>query len=181
MNFIGSHTLLYNSWYTLLCLAVLAFLPGVFALLVSLHKADIGFSITGAAFAMIGIILILFQSVDAFTQIAAADTWGSGCTECGVYPLQEAFGTSTGFKAGQIGGLLILVGILILSVVMLRGSIFSRISGILGIVTFLYALVISFVSLSGTNSDIANVVTYALLTLWAISLTPRLLKLAKTG
>jgi len=181
IDFVGSHTLLFNSEYTLLCLAVLAFLPAVIALFAGLRSTDVGFSVTGTALAMVGVVLVLFASIDAFTDIQEAALWDSGCTACGIFPLQASFGTSTLPKATQIGDLLIVVGILILSAMMLRSAVFSKVSGVLGIVAALYALVggFAFSSLSETNSDIASAVTFVLLTIWGISITPGLLRLAK--
>ncbi len=179
IDFVGSHASAYNAEFVLLGLAALALLPGAIALLVSLRKVDIGFSVIGTAFLVVGVVFAVIESVDFFTVTQAASAWDSGCTACGIYPLQESFGASTSSSAQQVAGLLLLAGILVLSVTMLRGTVFSRFSGVFGVVTVLYGLVVSFATSGGTDSDIATAVTYVLLTLWAVSLAPRLLGLAR--
>jgi hypothetical protein len=183
VDFVGNHTILFSSEYSFLVLSMLSILVAAIALFLALSKTDMGTSAIGALLTAVGTVFVLFAAVSAFTEINEAAIWDSGCTSCGTFPLQLVFGTSTYSAALQLGELLIVVGVLIFSAIMLKSSTFSRISGALGIIAALYALVsvFAFSSLSETNSDIAYTFTFVLLTLWGVSLAPRLLKLGKAN
>jgi hypothetical protein len=183
VDFVGNHTLLFSSEYSFLVLSMLSILVAAIALFLALSKTDMGTSAIGALLTSVGTIFVLFAAVNAFTEINEAAIWDSGCTVCGTFPLQLVFGTSTYSAALELGELLIIVGILIFSAIMLKGSAFSRLSGVIGIITALYALagVFAFSSLSGTDYDIASMFIFVLLTLWGVSVAPRLFKLGKAN
>jgi len=180
-DFVGFHASLFNSEYSLLTLAVLAFLPATIALFVVLRSTDVGISTVGASLAIVGVIFVLFAAVADFTEIQEAVVWDGGCTPCGTTPVALGVGASTGGVALQLGELLIVVGILVLSILMLRSVAFSKVSGALGIVATLYALagIFLFSSFSELDSDIASAVSFSLIALWGLSITPRLLKLGR--
>jgi len=180
-DFVGFHASLFNSEYSLLTLAVLAFLPATIALFVVLRSTDVGISTVGAALAIVGVVFVLFAAVADFTEIQEAVVWDGGCTPCGNTPIALSVGASTGGVALQLGELLIVVGILVLSILMLRSVAFSKVSGVLGIVAALYALagIFLFSSLSELDSDIASSITFLLLALWGLSVAPRLLRLGR--
>ena len=180
-DFVGFHASLFNSEYSLLTLAVLAFLPATIALFLALRGTDVGISTVGASLAIVGVVFVLFAAVADFTEIQEAVVWDGGCTPCGNTPVALGVGASTGGVALQLGELLIVVGILVLSILMLRSVAFSKVSGALGIVASLYALagVFLFSSFSELNSDIASAVSFLLIALWGLSVAPRLLRLGR--
>lgn len=181
-DFIGFHASSFNLEYSLLSLAVLAFLPAAIALFVALRRTDAGISTVGTALAVVGVVFVLLAAVDAFTQIQEAVVWDGGCSTCGTTPIYFSFGSGTYSAATQLGELLVVVGILVMSILMLKSTSFSRISGIIGIVAALYALAGSFFifpSLSEMNSDLGTAIIFALLTLWGISVAPKFLKLGR--
>jgi len=182
-DFVGFHASLFNSEYSLLTLAVLAFLPATIALFVVLRSTDVGISTVGASLAIVGVVFVLFAAVADFTEIQEAVVWDGGCTPCGNTPIALGVGASTGGVALQLGELLIVVGILVLSILMLRSVAFSKVSGVLGIVAALYALAGGFLfsSLSELDSDIASAVSFLLIALWGLSVTPRLLRLGRAN
>jgi hypothetical protein len=182
-DFVGFHALLFNSEYSLLTLGVLAFLPAVIALFVALRSTDVGISTVALALSAVGVVFVLLAAVDAFTEIQEAVTWDGGCTSCGNTPISLAFGTSAGGVALQLGELLIVVGILVLSVLMLRNAAFGKVSGVLGIVAALYALVgvFLFSSLSELDSDIGAASAFLLFALWELSVAPRMLRLGRSN
>ncbi len=179
LDFIGSHTSLFNAEYELVTLAVLLFVPATIALSVALRKADAGLSAIGGTVTFSGLIFVLLSAVFSFTEIQEAAAWDSGCTTCGNTPIYEAAGTVTGGTSLQVGGLLLFIGILILSLAMLRGGVFSKSSAYLGIITALVAIAVSFAtsSLDGNVAVAVGLVPFVLITLWGVSLYPRLLKL----
>jgi len=180
-EFVGFHASLFNSEYSLLTLAVLAFLPAVIALFIALRSTDVGISTVGTLLAVVGVVFVLFAAVADFTEIQEAFVWDGGCTPCGNTPIALSVGASTGNVALQLGDLLIVVGILVLSILMLRSVAFNKVSGVLGIAAALYALAGTFLfsSFSEMDSDIASAITYLLLALWGLSIAPRLLKLGR--
>jgi hypothetical protein len=181
---VGFHASLFNTEYSLLCLAVLAFVPAVIALFVALRGTDVGISTVAASLAIIGVVFVLFAAVGAFTEIQEAVVWDGGCSACGTTPVALAAGASTLGVATQLGELLVIVGILVISILMLRSTLFSKVSGIIGIVAALYALAGSFflfASLSEMDSDIGSALTFVLITLWGMSVAPRLLRLGRVN
>jgi len=183
LDFIGFHASLFNSEYSLLTIGVLAFLPAAVALFVALGRTDVGISAVGAILAGVGVVFILIAAVDAFTQIQEAVIWDSGCTPCGTTPINLSYGSSTYGAALQLGDLLVVVSVLVFSVLMLRGNAFSKFSGVLGIVSSIYVLANGFLlssNLSEINADIVTAIAFLLITLWAFSLAPRLVRLGKT-
>lgn len=178
-DFVGFHASLFNTEYSLLCLAVLAFVPAVIALFVALRGTDVGISTVAASLAIMGVVFVLFAAVGAFTEIQEAVVWDGGCSACGTTPVALASGASTLGAASQLGELLVIVGILVLSVLMLRSALFNKVSGIIGIVAALYALAGTFFlfsSLSEMDSDIGTAVVFALIALWGATIAPRFLK-----
>ena len=106
----------------------------------------------------------------------------NNCAPCTVFnlnPLQTAAGSGVTFVAGQVGFLIILVGLILIGVAMADGRVFSKASGYLGILTGLEGIVGSFVfsSLNGTSAAVTSLIPFVLLAIWTFSATPRLLKL----
>jgi hypothetical protein len=179
LEYIGNNALLFNSAEVLVVLAVLAFLPAVLALYVALRRTDVGFSLIGTVFTVAGIGIILSNASQLFFEVQEAQVWDGGCTVCGNTPIEGAAGTGSMYVAGELGSLLILVGVIILSVVMLRGSSFSKVSGYLGLLAGLVGIIgtFAFGSLSGVAYDATSVLPYVLLALWAFSISPRMFRL----
>lgn len=182
LDFIGVNSFLFNSEYALITLSVLVALPAVIALLVALRKTDIGIASIGTGLLLLGIVFVLYETTTAFSEIQEAVTWNSGCTVCGNTPIEAAAGTFSGSTGGELGSLLIVVGILILSVLMLRGTTFSKVSGYLGVIAALEGIVgtFAFSNMSGNDAVFTGVIPYVLLTVWGVTLSPRLFKLGQT-
>jgi len=176
VDYIGSNAMLYNADYVLLTLSVLTFLPAVLALYLALRRTDASLSLLGSAFAISGIIIVLSNVSLQFFEVQEAQVWDNGCTICGNAPIEAAAGMPAAFTAEMLASLLILLGVLILSVVMLKGTAF-RVSGYLGVLAFIVGIVVSFVSLPGVAGAWQGVVPFVFLALWAVSLSPRLYKL----
>jgi hypothetical protein len=181
LDFIGANNSLYNAQWTLTALAVVLVVPAAIALMAALRKTDLGIASMATALIGLGIVFSLYQVVMAFTEISEAVTWNSGCTVCGDIPLQAAAGTFSGGTAGQLGSLLLALGVLMLSVLMLRGTMFSKVSGYLGVIAALEGIAGSFVfsNLDGGDAVLAGVTPFVLLTIWGITISPRLLRLGR--
>jgi len=184
INYVGSNMLLFNSASVLLTLAVLCFLPAALALYLSLRRTDQGFTLWGAAFVVTGIGIILANVSTAFYFVQEANIWDGGCTACGTAPLVAAESAGSVNFANELGFLILFLGVVVLSVVMLRGSAFSKVSGVIGLVAGIEGIISNFaVSTIGTSNTpnppyvFVAVIPYVLLALWTVSLSPKLLKL----
>jgi len=104
--------------------------------------------------------------------------WDGGCTACGNTPIEAAAGSVAGYTVAELGLLLVLLGTMVVGVAMVRGEMFSRLSGYLGIVAGLEEIIgtFAFASLSGPAGEATGLLPYALLALWAFSTSPRLFK-----
>jgi hypothetical protein len=124
---------------------------------------------------------VLASLPESFFLVQEAQTWDSGCTVCGEIPIYGAAGTGSSGDAGQLGFLLILVGLVIMGLVILRGSALSKASGYLAVLAGLVGIVSSIAAgyLSGGASEVAAVLPFVLLLIWAVSVAPRLFKLQK--
>ena len=138
-----------------------------------------GFSVLGTVLIASGIGVILSNVSQSFFQVQAALAWDSGCTACGNIPIYEAAGMNSVGTADSFGGSLAVVGVTVISLVMLRGTTFNRVSGYRGLLAGIVSIVgaIAFSSLSGGLGEVANVLPSIIVGVWVISLAPRLWKL----
>jgi hypothetical protein len=184
VTYVGSNALLFNSASIFLTLAVLCLIPAALALYFPLRGTDKGTTLAGTAFVVAGACVILSNVSTAFYYVHEAQLWDGGCTPCGTAPIEAASSTGSVNFANELGFLVILAGVVMLSALMLRGSVFGKISGVLGIVAGLEGIISNFLVANLGTSYTPNppyvfvaVIPYVLLSLWAISLGPRLLKL----
>jgi hypothetical protein len=186
VSYVGNNVLLFDSASVLLTLAALCFLPVALALYLSLRRTDQGYTLLGAAFVVTGIGIILANVPTAFYFVQEAHVWDGGCTACGSAPLMAAESAGSVDFANELGFLILLLGVLVLSVAMLRGRTFSKVSGAIGIVAGMEGIISNFaVSTIGTTNTpnppfvFVAAIPYVLLALWTFSLSPRLLRLVR--
>jgi hypothetical protein len=182
VTYIGNNANLFYTADVFLTLAVLAFVPGVLALFVSLRKDNAGLSMLGASFAAIGSGIVLAYVPDLFYLVQEAQIYVTGTgasTVLNLNPLNATAGLGIVYTANDIGFFAILVGILILGIVMAAGSSFGRIPGILGILAALVGIVGTSIypTGGGTTAEAVSMLTYVLLLFWAAASSYKMMEL----
>ena len=145
LAFVESHSNLYYGWYISGdALAALFGLPALLALLIVLSRVDKGFALIGSALGFASIGIILSNVSNQFYLINEAFVFDSGCTVCASQAITGATATYSAYTAEMFASLILTVAEIILSIVILKGMIFNRSLGFLGLGSALVGLVIAF-------------------------------------
>ncbi len=174
LTYIANNSFLFNLEYGLLTVACLAFLLSLVGLFHFLRRTDVGLAAAGTVLSAVGLGIVLSNVSQSFFLVKEATVYAAnacvGCTILNLDPSQAAAGAGSFAIADEIGLLVVLAGVMILSSIMLEhDSLLGRSSGYTGLSAGVVGIVGTCAGgyLSGDVSDIVALLPFLLLAAWA--------------
>ncbi len=182
LNFLGANYLLVIIGMSFLTAALVLLIPAIFALYHALKPVSIGRTLIGSGILISGIIVFLSNVGNYFWLVNIALNYGRVCvSSCQQINQTAATATSSVVIDFYIAILLIIMGILVLSLAMLKSPVFGKATGYLGIIAGIFSLVVpsvqEIVYLNLSLSAYPLVVSFILYGIWALLAGSRLYKI----
>ena len=187
LTFLGANYLLVIIGMSFLTAALVLLIPAIFALYHALKPVSIGRTLIGSGILMSGIIVFLSNVGNYFWLVNIGLNYGRSCVSSCVQINQTlalataALATSSVVIDFYIAILLIILGILVLSLAMLKSPIFGKAAGYLGIIAGIFSLVVPSVQellyLNLSLSAYPLVASFLLYGIWALLAGSKLYKI----
>jgi hypothetical protein len=123
LAFAEANSNFFYGWYGSYFFALLFGLPVILAAYVVLSRVDKGFALIGSSISFAGVGIILANIPLHFQFINEAFTYDGGCTVCASQSITAATATFSAYTADSLGGLVLILGVLILSIVIIKGML----------------------------------------------------------
>jgi hypothetical protein len=162
--------------------ALVLLIPAIFAFYHSLKPVSIGRTVVGSGILFSGIIVFLASVGNYFWLVNIALNYGRVCvSNCQQLNETAATATSSVVIDFYIAILLIIIGILVLSLAMLKSPVFGKPVGYLGIIAGIFSLVLPGVQeilyLNLSLSAYPLVISFLMYRIWALWAGSKLYKI----
>lgn len=182
LNFLAANYLLVIIGMSFLTAALVLLIPAIFAFYHSLKPVSIGRTVVGCGILFSGIMVFLANVGNYFWLVNIALNYGRVCvTNCQQLNETAATATSSVVIDFYIAILLIIIGILVISLAMLKSKVFGKATGYLGIIAGIFSIVVPGVQeilyLNLSLSAYPLVISFILYGIWALLAGSKLYKL----
>lgn len=157
LSFVQANSKLYYGADYSAALAALFGIPVVLALYVSLNRINKGVTLIGSTIGLASLVLILAAIPSQFYLINEAVIYDGGCTVCAQQATTGAISTFQSATASTFATYVLAAAIVIVSLVIIKGNVFSKGLGYFGIAVVLVSVVAGFINISYA-SDVPAIV-----------------------